>query len=210
VPKIKKIKVQPPVAEPKYYAHYDAVTNQIFSINNFRNSEHPHAVEVAFEEYDRLVTGKDKLGDFYIGTVIKTDGTVVNGLVSKKIIQEHNFKNRLLSWIEDTCELADIEIHWDAFNNQWIFVASDNLRKVYYDNKLPINVINFYIVLHNNPNFLLKTIEIDLKKIVIDKVIVPFTSKKESQIEDISLTTNLAVLKYSLNVWKIHEQDQNN
>ena len=35
----------------------------------------------------------------------------------------------------------------------------------------------------------------------------PFNSTWEETIELISLTTNLSSIKYSLNIWKIHEQN---
>jgi hypothetical protein len=203
----KQITIPEPVVNNKFYAHYDKSTGNIFSVTNHNNTEWPYIVEITFAEYDRLVTGKDKFTDFYIGVVVQSDGTPVDGLVSKKVLQEHNFKNRLLAWIENTTKNADIEIHWDNYNRQWVFVALDEFRQQYYDNKLPINSISFFVTLGKDPNFLLRSIDIDLKTLILDKIIIPFNSTWEETIELISLTTNLSSIKYSLNIWKIHEQN---
>jgi hypothetical protein len=191
----------------KYYAHYDSSSNQILSVNNYRHDDYSHAVEISFDEYDRLVTGRDKFSDFHIGVVIQSDGAALTGLVSKKIIQEHNFKNRFLVWIDQERDLSDIYVHWDQFNEHWVFFVSQDFRQKYYDNKLPISTISFFVTLGKDPNFLLRSVEIDLKKLVEDKVIIKFESKWERNIEMISLTANLSSLQYSLKVWKLNEQD---
>ena len=123
--KIKKVQVQ----SPRYYAHYDAETDQIFSVNNFRNSEHHNAVEISYEEYERLVTGKDHLKDFSIGKVIRSDGILIDGLISKKIIQEHNLKKGVLSYIKDDATDEDINVHCHGRHNQWLFTASESFKK---------------------------------------------------------------------------------
>jgi len=199
--------VEDTVVLPKYYVHYDPTSNQIVSVNNHRHDGYTHAVEISFDEYDRLVTGRDKFSDFHVGVVIQSDGSAINGLVSKKIIQEHNFKNRFLTWIDQEHDPADIYVHWDQYNGQWVFLVSDEFRQKYYDNKLPISTISFFVTLGQDPNFLLRSIAIDLKKLVEDKVVIKFESKWESNIDMISLTANLSSLRYSLKVWKINEQD---
>ena len=117
----KKLK-DPLIDIPKFYAHYDAFTNEIISVNNFRNLEYTDAVEVSFETYERLVTGKDKFEDFYVGVVVE-NGNPIMGLVYRKLLLEHNFNNRLLSWIDEKTESYEIEIHWDGINQKWIFVS---------------------------------------------------------------------------------------
>jgi hypothetical protein len=203
----KKVVFPEPIINNKFYAHYDKLTGNIFSVTNHSETDWPHIVEISFADYDSLMTRKSKFSDFHIGLVVQTDGTAVDGLVSKRVIQEHNFKNRLLSWIDKTIENADIEIHWDEYNRQWIFVASGQFRQQYYDNKLPIGSISFFVVLGKDPNFLLRSIDIDLRTLVLDKITIPFDSSWESTIELISLTSNLASIKYSLNIWNTHEQD---
>lgn len=195
------------IIEPKFYAHYNGTTRNIFSVNNHKIEDWPHFIEISFAEYERLVTGKDEFDDFYIGTVIAVDGTASLGLVSKKVIQEHNFKNRLLYWIEHETENANMEIHYDAYNSQWVFLVSDEFRQKYYANQLPISSISFFITLGKDPNFLLRVINIDLKSIVSDKILINFDSKWESNIDLIAITSNLSTITYSLKVWKIHEQN---
>ena len=193
-------------APTKFYAHYDPITNEIVSVNNFRNLEYPDAVDISFDTYERLLTGKDKFEDFYVGVVVE-NGNPVMGLVYRRILLEHNFNNRLLSWIDDKIESPEIEIHWDGFNKKWIFVASDEFRQKYYDNKVQSLELSFFITLGRDPNFLIRSIDFDLKKLIMDKSIIDFETKWETNINLISITTNLASLNYSLNVWKTDDED---
>ena len=189
------------IVESKYYAYYDDIDNRLISISNQILSQFDHSIEITFDEYSKLVTGVHKFIDYHVGVVIDAEGNPVKGLVSNQVAIENTFKNRLLAWIDSETNLADIEIHWDQYNQQWIFVASDDLRQQYYDNKLPNTSVSFFITLGQDPNFLLRTIDIDFKTITLDKVAVKFESKYEKTINEIAITSNLATLDYSLKVW---------
>jgi len=124
-----------------------------------------------------------------------------------RVIEEHNFKNRLLKWIDNKdTDNAEIEIHRDEYNKQWLFLASDDFRKKYYENKLPIADLLIFVTLGNDPDFLIRTFKMELKKIVLDKLIFPYETKWEENINEIALTTNLASIKYALKVWRTREQ----
>jgi hypothetical protein len=197
-------KIQPVVdiiVESKYYAYYDDVDGKLISVSNQTIPQFDHSIEVTLDEYSKLVTGVHKFIDYHVGVVIDAEGNPVKGLVSNQVAIENTFKNRLLAWIDSETDLADIEIHWDQFNKQWIFVASDDLRQQYYDNKLPNTSVSFFITLGQDPNFLLRTIDIDFKTITLDKVAVGFESKYEERIKDVAVTSNLATLDYSLKIW---------
>lgn len=197
-------KIQPVVdiiVESKYYAYYDDVDGKLISVSNQIIPQFDHSIEVTLDEYSKLVTGVHKFIDYHVGVVIDAEGNPVKGLVSNQVAIENTFKNRLLAWIDSETDLANIEIHWDQFNKQWIFVASDDLRQQYYDNKLPNTSVSFFITLGQDPNFLLRTIDIDFKTITLDKVAVGFESKYEERIKDVAVTSNLATLDYSLKIW---------
>jgi len=189
------------IVENKYYAYYDETDNKIVSVSNQVLQQYTHVIEISFEEYSKLVSGVHKFIDYHVGVVIDSEGNPVKGLVPNQIIVENSFKNRLLAWIDSEQNFADIEIHWDEYNSQWIFVASNDLRQQYYDNKLTSTGVSFFITLGQDPNFLLRTIDIDFKTIITDKVIVKFELTYEKNIKDIAITSNLAMLDYSLKVW---------
>jgi len=190
--------------EHKFYVHYND-DGTILSVNNFRNDAYSLAIEITLEQHHRLVAGLEQFTDFRVGTIIDDKGNPSIGLIPTRIIEEHNFKNRLLKWIDKDCHDSDIDIHWDEFNDRWIFVASDVFRQKYYDNKLPISDLTLFLTLGKDPNFLIKTFSIDLKKITYDKIIVPFETKWEKNIDEIAITTNLASINYALKIWRIHE-----
>ena len=190
--------------QPKFYAHYDVASNQILSINNHRDAEYTHAVEITFEQYDNLVSGKERFFDYYIGTVINLDGIPVQSLISKKINAAQNFKIGELVWLsEGGCE--DITVHWDEYNNKWIFVITDELRQMFYDNKLLSTGISFFIVLNKDPNFLLRTISIGFQKLCADKVEIPFETLHEKTIESVGIASDVTGLRCGLQLWRIHE-----
>jgi hypothetical protein len=192
---------------PRFYAHYDAVTNEIVSVNNFRHDGFTDAIEIDYVHYEKLILGHVKFNDFTIGTVIDSEGNPKLGLVSKYILEGLNFKNRLLKWIDKEIENSEIDVHWDEFNSQWVFNLSNEFRQKYYDNRLPISTVSFFIILGNDPNFIIRVIDLEFSKLILDKVVVKFETKWEQDISRISLTASLASIKYSLKIWKIHEQD---
>jgi len=210
LPKISRRSRVEQVQVPKYYVHYDASTNQILSVNNYRHADYTDAIEISFEEYDRLVTGRDKFSDFQVGVVVQPDGSSAGGLVTTRVAQEHSFKNRFLIWIDKKCESPDINIHWDQYNRHWLFFVSGDLRTQYYSNKLPVSTISFFVTMGRDPNFLLRSMEIDLEKLVEGQIIIKFETEWESDIDKISLTSSLASLQYSLTIWKLNEQDTSN
>jgi hypothetical protein len=191
---------------PRFYVHYDT-NNKIVSVNNFRDTTNNNAIEVDFDQYERLLLGKEKFEDFHIGTVIDASGNSSVGLVSHKLLLEHNFKNRLLAWIEDESENHDILIGWDEYNGQWIFSCSEDLKTQFLSNQFPTTEISFYIILGNDPNFLIRTITIDLKDLISKPIIAKFNTEWERIIDTIAITSNISSLSYSLKTWKIDEQN---
>jgi hypothetical protein len=186
---------------PRFYAHYDE-SNTIVSVNNHRNSDYSNAIEIDYVHYEKFLLGHVKFSDFDIGTVIDLNGNPILGLVPKYLLDDLNFKNRLLKWIEQDTEDSEIDVHWDEYNKQWIVNLSDGFRQKYYDNRLPVSSLSLFVVLGRDPNFLIRTIDLEFKKLILDKVLIPFETKWEHDIGKISLTASLSSIKYSLKVWK--------
>lgn len=191
---------------PRFYISYEN-DRTIVAATNFKNPAFTNTIEVSFECYERFITGKDKFEDFRVGTVIDENGNASLGVVSHKMSLEHSFKNKLLSWIEDYDVDTDISIVWDESNKHWLFNSSSNFKTRYLNNEIPVKEILFFVIIGNDPNFLIRIIRIGLKDLVNTAVVVKFNSSWENTIEAISITSNLAELTYSLNVWKVDEQD---
>lgn len=191
---------------PHFYVYY-LDDNSIVAVTNYKNTDYTNSIEVDFDQYERLVTGKDKFEDFHVGTVVDEAGNATLGIVSHRLLLDHSFKNRLLPWIDTESDTHDISIVWDEGNQHWMFSASKNLKERYTSNQLPVTEILFFVTLGNDPNFLIRTINIGLKDLITDPIFAKFNTTWESTIDSISITSNLAELSYSLNVWKI---DDNN
>ena len=194
---------------PRFYVHYDD-SNSIISVNNHRVLDHPNFIEIDYVHYEKLILGHVKFSDFDIGTVIDNNGNPTLGLVPKYLLSDLNFKNRLIKWIDSEVENSEIEIHWDEYGNQWIFNLSDQFRQKYYDNRLPISTVSFFVILGRDPNFLIRTIDLEFKRLILDKVSINFETEWEKDINKISLTASLSSIQYSLKVWKIDDKNKSN
>ena len=206
--KKKKVKVMPVVVdEPsKFYAHYDAASGAIISMNNFRDNAYADAVEVTYEQYENLVSGKEDFLDYKIGIVIDATGKPVPGLIYTKTSVKRNFNRGLINWVGKLDD-ADVTVHWDQYNSKWVILMSDGLRKLFYGNKLPTGGISFYVVMNSDPNMLVRIINVGFQKLCMDKVEVSFESKFEKDIGSIRLVPDLAEIRCSLEIWRIDEQN---
>jgi hypothetical protein len=188
---------------PKFYVAY---TNdkQIIAVTNFKDSAYSNITEVDFVCYDRFISGKDQFDNFRMGTVIDENGNSSLGVISHHLSLENSFKNKLLSWIEDSGSGTDISIVWDESNAHWMFNSSSNFKTRYFNNEIPASEILFFVILGNDPNFLIRIIRIRLIDL-INNAVVKFNTTWEKTIEAISITSNLSELTYSLNIWKIDD-----
>ena len=190
---------------PRYYVYYDQESKQILAVTNYKNLDFTNEIEIDVDCYTRFIEGKDKFEDFRIGTVIGKTGDASLGVISYKLSADKNFKNKLLTWIEGSTESSDISIVWDENNQYWMFNPSKNLRQRYFNNEIPATDISFFIILGNDPNFLIRTITINLKKLIENFLVVKFETIWERTIESISITSNITDLVSELTVWKANE-----
>ena len=56
-------------------------------------------------------------------------------------------------------------------------------------------------------NFLIRTITLRPTDLILDKIIVPFESTIETQIDKIALSTKIVFSSYGLKVWRLNEQN---
>lgn len=206
--KLKVVKSVPTVVEEtvKFYAHYDATSGAIISMNNFKDSRYPDAVEVTYEQYENLVSGKEEFADYKVGIVIDVLGKPVPGLIYTKANVERSFTRGLVKCITKT-DNSDVTVHWDQYNSKWVILMSDALREMFYGNKLPTGGISFYVVMNGDPNMLVRIINVGFQKLCVDKVEVLFESTLEKDIDKIQIIPDLSEIRYSLEIWRVNEQN---
>jgi hypothetical protein len=171
-------------------------------MSNEIRPEYDNFITISFDQYDALASGREEFKNW---TVIKTQnpGNEYGVELVQKEFQGHTFKNNMFEWIVDApSELTELVVHWDEFNKQWIFIISDLARQKIYDGKIATPKVKFFITLKNDLDFLIKTIDIELTSLVTDKVIIPFTTMLETQIDRISISSKTVFESYGLKVWK--------
>jgi len=188
---------------PKFYVAYTD-DKQIIAVTNFKNESFTNIIEIDFASYEKFISGKEQFENFRIGTVIDENGNSSLGIISHHLSLENSFKNKLLSWIEGCDSETDISIVWDETNEHWLFNASVEFKTRYFNNEIPASEILFFVIIGNDPNFLIRIIRIRLIDL-INNAVVKFNTTWEKTIEAISITSNLSELTYSLNIWKIDD-----
>jgi hypothetical protein len=183
---------------PIYRLYFNLESGEILALSNEDRSEYDHNIIVSYEQYEAFITGREHFKDW---SVINTKNGVE---LIQKVFQGHTFRNNMFEWIIDPpTKSTDLVVHWDEYKKHWIFIISDNARQRYYDKKITTPIVKFFITLQNDFDFLIRTIEIELKLLIVDKVIVPFEFNLESNIDQISISSRTVFDSYGLKIWKI-------
>lgn len=192
-------------ATPRFYIHYHPETLQIFSVNNYKQDSDLLPLEVDFQTYENLLFGKDRFEDYKIGPIVDESGVTVIGVTHTNFIINHTLPNGLLSCINQKNDPYHLLVGWNGWQKHWVFSPSVSLINQYYNNELSFREISIFVISKNDPDFLIRTIGVDIRSMMPKKdIIVDFESTWESDIDSITLLTNIS-LDYSLHIWESHE-----
>lgn len=189
--------------KPIYRIYFDLETGELLAASNEHRPEYDHSIVVPYEQYDALVSGQEQFKDWAV-VKTKNPGNEYGVDLVQKEFQGQVFRNHMFEWIVNPpTKTTELVVHWDEYNKQWIFIISDSARKKFYDKKITTRVIKIFITLKNDLDFLIRTIDIELTSLIADKVVVPFDTNLESQINKISVSSKTVFDSYGLKVWKI-------
>lgn len=193
---------------PEYYAYYDGTNGDILSVSNTRLDNLDNFFPISYEVYEQFVTGQEQFKDWVVNRTKNSTNEFGVEIVSR-IEQTITFRNNMFEVIEENdIDQADLVVHSDCFNKKWIFILSDTARQKVYDNKIATKNLNFFITYSKSFNFLIRTINIPLNQIMLDKVEVDFETTQELKIETIKLSTKHTFDSYKLVVWEYKQDDQ--
>jgi len=194
-------KLPPPPAHltDNYYAYYDPVTNQLLSVTNEKISLYTDYLEVDFDTYERLVTGKQKFSDYLLGHIKIEDKTVLK--LIPVVEQAYSFKNTMLEVIlENKVKDPELIVEWHGANKEWNFFVSST-AKGRLNVKLDSAKILFFIILESDYDFLIRTIVIDSQELLSQKCVgIPFTSEIENHIGKLSVASRLIFESQTLRI----------
>jgi len=194
-------KLPPPPAQltDTYYAYYDPVTNQLLSVTNEKISLYNDYLEVDFDTYERLVTGREKFSDYLLGHIKTEDKTVLK--LIPVVEQAYSFKNTMLEVIsENKIKDPELVVEWHGVNKEWNFFVSAT-AKGRLNVKLDSAKILFFIILENDYDFLIRTIIIDSQELLSQKCVgIPFASEIENYIGKLSVASRLIFESQALRI----------
>lgn len=183
--------------EPKFYVYYENTTGQLLSVTNEKTDRYNYGFEVELSKVENFLTGKWKFADYIIGYVRGPEGNTVLDIIPR-YNEEYSFRNNIFEWIKQTDDESDLVVEWSLQNKTWTFKVKDGLIDQYKNLVTPRIV--FFVTLEDDFDFLIRTIYIDMEKILEENVIVPFESDLESKIEKISISSKLVFNSYSLRI----------
>ena len=185
-----------------YRCYFDIKTGDILAISNEENIQYESGIVIDYPLYEKFVTGVEQFKDWVVTRTKNPDSE--SGLeIVPRMQQELFFKNNMFEWITaKPNKKTELTVHWSPNENMWIFLISDKVRQQYYDNKYPMETLTFFITLETDFDFLVRTITINIKDLVLDKVCVPFISSSEEKIDKISISTKSLFSSYGLTIWK--------
>jgi len=194
-------KLPPPPAQltDTYYAYYDPVTNQLLSVTNEKISLYNDYLEVDFDTYERLVTGREKFSDYLLGHIKTEDKTVLK--LIPVVEHAYSFKNTMLEVIsENKIKDPELVVEWHGVNKEWNFFVSAT-AKGRLNVKLDSAKILFFIILENDYDFLIRTIIIDSQELLSQKCVgIPFASEIENYIGKLSVASRLIFESQALRI----------
>lgn len=189
----------PPVSTNTYYAYYDKVTNALLSVTNEKLSMYNDYLEIDFDTYEKLVTGKEKFREYLLGNV-KAEGKT-SLVLMPKVEHAYYFKNTLLEFVTELpTRQTELTVEWNKSKKEWLFFLNKDaelrLRSKIADSKLL-----FFIILESDYDFLIRTIDIDANELCSSLCVgVPFQSNIENAIDKISVSTKLTFESYGLRI----------
>jgi hypothetical protein len=189
-------------AKTTYRAYFNLESGELLAVSNELRPEYDYSITIPYDLFDAFITGLEQFKDWGVIKTKTLDNEYGVELVQKEF-QGHTFRNNMFEWIVDEPgEHTELTVHWDKYNQQWIFIINDDARQRFYDGKIATKLVKFFITLENDFDFLIRTIDITLTSLISDKVVVPFETNLESQIDQISISSKTVFDSYGLKVWK--------
>lgn len=182
------------------YVYYNKKTGKILSIST-KDPNYEHGIKVPFNEVINLLTGKEKFRDYLIGYKKDSNGKTKLGLVPNSDMG-FVFKNNVFEWITESSKNAECTVVWNNILKSWEFVIDQDVIDAYQD--FVAQKLVFFVTLENDFDFLVRTIYIPFEDLLLSgKITVPFTTKLETKIDKISISSKMVFKSYNLRI--LHE-----
>ncbi len=177
---------------PVYRVYYDPATGEILSITNEVNKNFDTFIEVKHRQVMDFLTGRKNYSSYRVVYTTPNESRIV-----KKDTETYDFKSiKTIGTTDDYAESIVIENNLKL--KRWIFKLRDEDKNIIKDFRIHA-MLEFYITIADNPNYLIRTIKIKSTELAYnDKVYFDHISKFESQPGKIKITTRGFFKSYGL------------
>lgn len=175
-----------------YYVYFNT-SGDILCITNEKDINKTDSfLEIEYSRVEKFLSGNELIKNYKI--VLSDDTT--HALVKKT--QELSYITNIFQIIDAPTSTALLVVTWDKIMKQWVFKIDTEYKKQLKSLGLSSRLL-FFVTLDSNINFLIRSIEIDLKELVgTSSIAIPFVSDAETSIESITLSTRRFFDSYGL------------
>lgn len=182
-----------------YYVYFvdggkiDAITNEK------RENSTLNFIKVEYNRIEKFLVGKENFSEYIVSLIDKDTPVIVKP--SESISANTHWLSKIIDLPTDNTTLTVV---WNSVNKTWKFSINESSRTQIKQIGLTAQLL-FFITFSNNPNFLIRTINIDMLDISNSKEIeIPWISVSEQDYYSIAISTrrffeSYGILKYEQN-----------
>jgi hypothetical protein len=179
-----------------YYVYFvdggkiDAITNEK------RENSTLNFIKVEYNRIEKFLVGKENFSEYIVSLIDKDTPVIVKP--SESISANTHWLSKITEVPNDNTTLTVV---WNSVNKTWKFSIDESSRTQIKQIGLTAPLL-FFITFSNNPNFLIRTINIDMLDISNSKEIeIPWISDPEQDYYSIAISTrrffeSYGILKY--------------
>lgn len=184
------------VVDNLYYVYFvdggkiDAITNEK------RENSPLNFIKVEYNRIEKFLLGKENFSEYIVSLIDKDTPVIVKP--SESISANTHWLLKVTDMVTNNTTLT---VTWSEVNKSWKFSLNESSREQIKQIGLTAQLL-FFITLSDNPNFLIRTISIDMLEISSTKEIeVPWISIVERDYYSVAVSTrrffeSYGILKY--------------
>jgi hypothetical protein len=178
-----------------YYVYFDE-TGKIDSITNERKVNSIfNFIEVEYKRVEKLVTGKENFINYVVSLADKDTPVLV-----KKTEDAGANTNLLININQQSLPDTTLNVVWNPVTKSWIFYMNELYKNQFASLGLSSQLL-FFITMKSNANFLVNSINIDMKELIKSNSIeLPWKSKSEENFSNVSVSTKRFFDSYGIQI----------
>jgi hypothetical protein len=178
-----------------YYVYFDE-TGKIDSITNERKVNSIfNFIEVEYKRVEKLVTGKENFINYVVSLADKDTPVLV-----KKTEDAGANTNLLININQQSLPDTTLNVVWNPVTKSWIFYMNELYKNQFASLGLSSQLL-FFITMKSNANFLVNSINIDMKELIKSNSIeLPWKSKAEENFSNVSVSTKRFFDSYGIQI----------